>query len=121
MPGGKIRGNATELTVKTRGRLVTEDDFNDLIIKQSENQVVRLRDIGGIVIVDFIDMRSEKDISEVLSILHNNLSKDRNKPTVVGITKLGLVEITRKRIRSTLELRNSTVCPNCKGSGRVPK
>jgi hydrophobe/amphiphile efflux-1 (HAE1) family protein len=46
MPGGKIRGNTTELTVKTRGRLVTEDDFNSLIIKQTENQVVRLRDIG---------------------------------------------------------------------------
>jgi hydrophobe/amphiphile efflux-1 (HAE1) family protein len=46
MPGGKIRGNATELTVKTKGRLVSEDDFNSLIIKQTDNQVVRLRDIG---------------------------------------------------------------------------
>jgi len=46
MPGGKIRGNATELTVKTQGRLVSEDDFNSLIIKQTDNQVVRLRDIG---------------------------------------------------------------------------
>ena len=96
--------------------LLTNIEAAEEILRQ-----IRLRDIGGIVIVDFIDMRSEKDISEVLSILHNNLSKDRNKPTVVGITKLGLVEITRKRIRSTLELRNSTVCPNCKGSGRVPK
>jgi len=46
MPGGKIRGNTTELTIKTRGRLVTEDDFNNLIVKQTETQVVRLRDIG---------------------------------------------------------------------------
>ena len=46
MPGGKIRGNLTELTIKTRGRLVTEDDFNNMIVKQSDNQVVRLRDIG---------------------------------------------------------------------------
>jgi hydrophobe/amphiphile efflux-1 (HAE1) family protein len=46
MPGGKIRGNATELTVKTRGRLVTADDFNNMIIKQTDNQVVRLQDIG---------------------------------------------------------------------------
>ena len=46
MPGGKIRGNTTELTVKTRGRLVTADDFNNMIIKQTDNQVVRLQDIG---------------------------------------------------------------------------
>jgi hydrophobe/amphiphile efflux-1 (HAE1) family protein len=46
MPGGKIRGDATELTVKTFGRLETEEDFNNLIIKQTDNQVIRLRDIG---------------------------------------------------------------------------
>ncbi len=50
MPGGKIRGTNTELTVKTTGRLVTEADFNDLIIKQTDNQVVRLKDIGEAVL-----------------------------------------------------------------------
>ena len=50
MPGGKIRGNATELIVKTRGRLTTEDDFNNLIVNQSNNQVVRLQDIGEAVL-----------------------------------------------------------------------
>jgi len=50
MPGGKIRGNATELTVKTSGRLVTEDDFNNLIIKQTDGQIVRLNDIGEAVL-----------------------------------------------------------------------
>jgi len=50
MPGGKIRGNATELTIKTFGRLVTEDDFNNLIIKQTDNQVIRMRDIGEAVL-----------------------------------------------------------------------
>jgi hydrophobe/amphiphile efflux-1 (HAE1) family protein len=50
MPGGKIRGNATELTVKTFGRLVTEDDFNNLIIKQTDNQVIRMSDIGEAVL-----------------------------------------------------------------------
>ncbi|WP_321334284.1 efflux RND transporter permease subunit [uncultured Bacteroides sp.] len=46
MPGGKIRGNATELIIKTKGRLTTEEDFNNLIVKQTDDQVVRLRDIG---------------------------------------------------------------------------
>jgi len=50
MPGGKIRGGATELTVKTSGRLETEDDFNNLIIKQTESQVVKLNDIGEAVL-----------------------------------------------------------------------
>jgi hydrophobe/amphiphile efflux-1 (HAE1) family protein len=50
MPGGKIRGSTTELTVKTSGRLVTEEDFNNLIIKQTDNQVVRLNDIGEAVL-----------------------------------------------------------------------
>lgn len=50
MPGGKIRGNATELTIKTFGRLETEEDFNNLIIKQTDNQVVRLKDIGEAVL-----------------------------------------------------------------------
>lgn len=49
MPGGKIRGDATELTVKTFGRLVTENDFNNLIIKQTDNQVIRLRDRKSVV------------------------------------------------------------------------
>jgi len=50
MPGGKIRGNATELIIKTHGRLTTEDDFNNLIIKQTDSQVVRLQDIGEAVL-----------------------------------------------------------------------
>ncbi len=50
IPGGKVRGNATELTIKTHGRLVTEADFNNLIIKQQDNQIVRLSDIGEAVL-----------------------------------------------------------------------
>jgi hydrophobe/amphiphile efflux-1 (HAE1) family protein len=50
MPGGKIRGNATELIIKTRGRLTTEDDFNNLIVKQTDSQVIRLRDIGEAIL-----------------------------------------------------------------------
>jgi len=50
LPGGKISGNTTELTVKTFGRLTTEDEFNDLIVRQTENQIVRLRDVGQAVL-----------------------------------------------------------------------
>lgn len=96
--------------------LLTNIEAAEEILRQ-----IRLRDIGGIIIVDFIDMKSQKDISNVLNVLFSNINKDRNKPNVAGITKLGLVEITRKRIRPTLESRTSIVCPNCKGTGRVLK
>lgn len=82
---------------------------------------IRLRDIGGIIVVDFIDMKSQDDISSVLNVLFSNINKDRNKPNIAGITNLGLVEITRKRIRPTLESRTSIICPNCKGTGRIQK
>lgn len=96
--------------------LLTNMEAAEEILRQ-----IRLRDIGGIIIVDFIDMKNENYITKVLSVLYTNLSKDRNKPNVAGMTNLGLVEITRKRIRSTLETRISTVCPTCKGSGRIQK
>ena len=96
--------------------LLTNMEAAEEILRQ-----IRLRDIGGILIVDFIDMKNENYITKVLSVLYTNLSKDRNKPNVAGMTNLGLVEITRKRIRSTLETRISTVCPTCKGSGRIQK
>ncbi len=96
--------------------LLTNIEAAEEILRQ-----IRLRDIGGIIIVDFIDMKNENHITKVLSALYANLSKDRNKPNVAGMTNLGLVEITRKRIRSTLETRISTICPTCKGSGRIQK
>ena len=61
MPGGKIRGNATELTIKTHGRLTTEEDFNNLIVKQTNSQVVRFRDIGEAV----LEAQSEESASTV--------------------------------------------------------
>lgn len=80
---------------------------------------IRLRDIGGIIIVDFIDMKDKKHISIVLSKLAEYFAKDRNKPFIVDVTKLCLVEITRKKIRPTLDSKLSSICPTCEGRGRV--
>lgn len=82
---------------------------------------VRLRDIGGIIIVDFIDMKNKKDVSLVLSQMSQYLRLDRNKPNIVGITKLGLVEMTRKKIRPTLDSQMSVKCTLCHGIGRIKK
>ncbi len=79
---------------------------------------LRLRDIGGIVVCDFIDMRDEEHRRKLLQTLQSELAKDRMKTTLHGMTKLGLVEITRKKDRSGM-LGARAVCPTCKGTGRV--
>lgn len=80
---------------------------------------IRLRDIGGIIIVDFIDMKEKNQISKVLSKMTEEFKKDKNKPHIVDVTKLCLVEITRKKTRPTLDSKISSICPTCNGRGRV--
>ena len=80
---------------------------------------LRLRDIGGIIVVDFIDMHSEENRQEVLSVLEASFSGDKMRPRIQDITVLNLVEITRKKSRQNLEAVLFSDCPVCSGSGRV--
>lgn len=80
---------------------------------------LRLRDIGGIIVVDFIDMHTEEHKAEILSVLQNALSGDKMHPKVQDITVLNLVEITRKKSRQNLSSVLYSPCPVCSGSGRV--
>jgi ribonuclease G len=80
---------------------------------------IRLRDIGGMIIVDFIDMKDEEHKTKVLESLAEHLKKDRTKSALVGLTKLGLVEITRKKIRQNFNALMYHECPYCSGRGRV--
>ena len=81
---------------------------------------LRLRDMGGIVIVDFIDMAKEEHRRQLLDALEEELSRDRSRARVAGITNLGLVEITRRRTHSARFETGTAVCPVCGGTGRVP-
>ncbi|MBP2649631.1 MAG: ribonuclease, Rne/Rng family [Firmicutes bacterium] len=80
---------------------------------------IRLRDIGGIIIIDFIDMEQEEHRQIVLKMLNTNLKKDRTPTNVRGLTALGLVEMTRKKVRQDLETALYAECPCCGGRGRV--
>jgi len=80
---------------------------------------LRLRDLGGIIIIDFIDMASEKNKERVLEALAAELKKDRSKTSITEISSLGLVEMTRKRVRESLERILSEKCPLCGGIGRI--
>lgn len=80
---------------------------------------LRLRDLGGIIVIDFIDMYKEAHRREVLSVLKRNLSTDRAKYDILGISKFGLVEMTRERIHNTVQTLSFSVCPYCQGKGKV--
>lgn len=80
---------------------------------------LRLRDIGGIIVVDFIDMHTEAHKKEILNVLHESLAGDKMHPKVQDITVLNLVEITRKKSRQNLSSVLYAPCPVCDGSGRV--
>ncbi len=80
---------------------------------------LRLRDIGGIIVVDFIDMHSEENRQEVLAVLEDSFTGDKMRPRIQDITVLNLVEITRKKSRQNLEAVLFSDCPVCSGSGRV--
>ncbi|MBQ9941620.1 MAG: Rne/Rng family ribonuclease [Christensenellaceae bacterium] len=114
----------TVIDVNT-GKYIGEDDFQDTIVtanieaaKEIARQL-RLRDIGGIVVIDFIDMESEANKQKVVEALEEALKKDRTKPTVLGITDLGLVEMTRKKQRRRLSALLQSTCPHCGGKGKV--
>ena len=81
---------------------------------------LRLRDIGGTVIVDFINMRRAGDAQALMSTLRECAASDRNRTRVVDITALGLVELTRKRVRQSLSKQLTHTCSDCGGNGAVP-
>ncbi|MBM3962394.1 MAG: Rne/Rng family ribonuclease, partial [Planctomycetes bacterium] len=80
---------------------------------------LRLRDLGGIIVNDLIDMRSSKHRREIESRLDSNLSRDRAKTTTLEISDFGIVEMTRQRMRPGLHKAEYVDCPHCQGSGEV--
>ena len=80
---------------------------------------LRLRDIGGIIVVDFIDLRSDKNRKKIYDELKKEFKKDPAKTNVIGMSDFGLVQITRQRIRPSVVNSVSKVCPTCGGSGNV--
>ena len=114
----------TTVDVNT-GAFVSGRSFDDTIFKtnleatQAIARQLRLRNLGGIVIVDFIDMDNEEHKNAVLAEFNKGLSRDRTRITVNGFTQLGLVEMTRKRTRESLAHVLCESCPTCSGRGEL--
>jgi ribonuclease G len=114
----------TTVDVNTGG-FVGARNFDDTIFKtnleagQAIARQLRLRNLGGIIIIDFIDMAREEHQAAVLAELKKQLARDRTRITVSGFTQLGLVEMTRKRTRESLAHMLCEPCPTCQGRGEV--
>ncbi len=114
----------TTIDVNTGGFVGTRN-FDDTIFKtnleaaQTIARQLRLRNLGGIIVLDFIDMDTEEHRAAVLDELRRALARDRTRMTVNGFTQLGLVEMTRKRTRESLAHVLCEICPTCDGRGEV--
>jgi ribonuclease G len=126
--GGYIVINPTEALVAidvNTGRFVGKTNLEETVLKTNLEAVgeivrqIRLRDLGGIIVLDLIDMAEEEHRLEVFAALEEELRKDRSKTKVLSISEFGLVEITRKRARTNLERLLTQPCPYCQGSGRI--
>lgn len=115
----------TVIDVNT-GKFVGAQSLDDTVLRtncEAAGEIVRqlrLRDVGGIVIVDFIDMTRKEDQQRLLGCLREELKKDRTKTNLVGLTELGLVELTRKKLRQPLYTLTRRTCPRCQGLGTIP-
>jgi ribonuclease G len=107
------------------GKFVGKKDLQETVLKtnlEAAEEIarqVRLRDIGGIILIDFIDMNKKEHRKQVIKTLENSLLKDRTRCSVIDMSDLGLVEMTRKRVKKGLDYFLQEPCSNCKGEGKV--
>ena len=126
--GGYIVINQTEALVAidvNTGRFVGKSQLEETLLKANLDAVreivrqVRLRDLGGIIVVDFIDMVERKSQRGVARALEEELRKDRSPTKLLSVNEFGLVILTRKRVKQSLERLLMQPCPYCSGSGQV--
>ena len=126
--GGYIVINQTEALVAVdvnTGRYTGKKNLEDTILKTNLEAVkelvgqIRLRDLGGIIVVDFIDMEERKSRQKVMAALEQELSRDRSPSKLISVNEFGLVILTRKRVKQSLERILCQPCPYCVGSGMI--
>jgi ribonuclease G len=91
----------------------------NMIAAEEVARQLRLRDMGGIIVVDFIDIHDEKNKKKVYERVKECMEGERAKFHIIPLSKFCLMEITRQRVRPEMEIKTSEVCPVCKGSGKI--
>src|SRR6266446_992506 len=126
--GGYITIDQTEALVAidvNTGRFTGKKNQEDTILKTNVEAAeeiarqLRLRDLGGIIVLDFIDMEEESNRKAVIDALRNHLKRDRSRTKAFAVSDLGLVEMTRQRQRPSLVTYFNQDCPECGGTGKV--
>jgi len=126
--GGYIIIEKTEALVAidvNTGKFVGKRKQSDTILKTNLEAIkeisyqIRLRNLGGIIIIDFIDMEKEIDREKVQNTLEEALSRDRTKTNILPMSELGLIQMTRKRVRENLSGQMCSPCPYCEGKGLI--
>jgi ribonuclease G len=126
--GGYIVINQTEALVAidvNTGKYVGKKNLEETVFRtnlEAAKEIVRqvrLRDLGGIIVLDFIDMEDAGNRAMLFEALEVEIKKDRSKTKILQISEFGLIEMTRKRVRQSLERSLTQACPYCGGSGRI--
>jgi ribonuclease G len=126
--GGYIVINQTEALVAidvNTGKYVGKKNLEETVFRtnlEAAKEIVRqirLRDLGGIIVLDFIDMEIADNRAALFEAFDNEIKKDRSKTKILQISEFGLIEMTRKRVRQSLERSLTQPCPYCSGSGRI--
>ncbi len=114
----------TSIDVNT-GRYIGKKNFEETIFKTNMEAIkeiayqIRLRNIGGIIIIDFIDMEKEENREKTYEDLKDKFKKDKNKTNILPMSEIGLIQMTRKRVRKSLNKTLCETCKNCNGDGFV--
>jgi ribonuclease E len=126
--GGSLVIEPTEALVSidvNSGKTTGERGVEDTAFKTNQEAAeevarqLRLRDLGGLIVIDFIDMRDRKHMAEVEKILKNALKADKARVTVGKISQFGMLEMSRQRIKQTIDQAIHLECPHCGGRGKV--
>lgn len=106
---------------RSRGSNQQEDTAVDVNLSAAEEiaRQMRLRDLGGIIIIDFIDMAQAANRQKLFEQMNEYMKNDRAKHTILPLTKFGLMQITRQRVRQATRIETEEVCPTCHGKGQV--
>ncbi len=125
--GGSIVIEQTEalVVIDVNSGKTSEGDLESTALKaniEAADEIgrqLRLRDLGGLIVIDFIDMKDKRNAHEVEQKLRESLKKDKARLTVSGMSRFGLLEMSRQRINTSKEIRHYVDCPSCNGKGRV--
>ncbi|KGM45540.1 Rne/Rng family ribonuclease [Neobacillus niacini] len=107
------------------GKFSGKNDYQDTVVKTNTLAAIeiarqlKLRDLGGIVLIDFIDMKNEKDKRYIQETIEKEFQKDKTRTKIMGFTSLGILQLTRKKTKVSLSEALQEKCPVCEGTGKI--